>query len=289
MPATRTSSILSALVHGTSAGLSAVAAILLVVAACQFHAMPSALVAVSEPGRHFVLTWAAIFLAACVSSTVGFAFSAIAAAMILHLVPNTIEAVQIMMVASIGIQSYSVVALRQTICWKTCLPFLIGGALTIPVGTYLLLTSSPHIYALIMGSGLAAYGAYMLVRRPFTIGVGGPLANAAVGALGGVTGPLAAFPGAFVTIWCGARGWDKTVQRSIYQPYILVMQLLTLGALTVSTGQSRFDPTLLGYAIPGIAGAFLSMRVFRGMSDSQFNKVVNVALVASGLALMLKG
>jgi uncharacterized membrane protein YfcA len=241
---------------------------------------------VSEPGQHFVLTWAAIFLAACVSSTVGFAFSAIAAAMILHLVPNTIEAVQIMMVASIGIQTYSVVALRQTICWRTCLPFLIGGALTIPVGTYLLLTSSPHIYALIMGIGLAAYGGYMLVRRPFTVRAGGIVANALVGALGGVTGPLAAFPGAFVTIWCGARGWDKTVQRSIYQPYILVMQLLTLGALTVSTGQSRFDPALLGYAVPGIAGAFLGMRVFRGMSDSQFNKVVNVALVLSGLALM---
>jgi uncharacterized protein len=278
--------MLSALVHGTSAGLSAVAAILLVAAACQFHAMPSPLVAVSEPGQHFVLTWAAIFLAACVSSTVGFAFSAIAAAMILHLVPNTVEAVQIMMVASIGIQAYSVVALRQTICWKTCLPFLIGGALTIPVGTYLLLTSSPHIYALIMGVSLAAYGTYMLVRRPFTIRAGGIVANAAVGALGRVTGPLAAFPGAFVTIWCAARGWDKTVQRSIYQPYILVMQLLTLGVLAVSTGQSRFDPALLGYAIPGIAGAFLGMRVFRGMSDSQFNKVVNVALVASGLALM---
>jgi hypothetical protein len=28
------------------------------------------------------------------------------------------------------------------------------------------------------------------------------------------------------------------------------------------------------------------MRVFRGMSDTQFNKVVNVALVASGLALL---
>jgi uncharacterized protein len=279
--------MLSTLAHGTSLGLSAMAAILLVVAACQFHTMPSPLVAVSAPGQHFVLTGAAVFLAACVSSTVGFAFSAIAAAMILHLVPNTIEAVQIMMIASIGIQAYSVLALRQTICWKTCLPFLVGGALTIPVGTYLLLTSSPHIYALILGIGLAAYGAYTLVRRPFTIGVGGPLANAAVGALGGVTGPLAAFPGAFVTIWCGARGWDKTVQRSIYQPYILVMQLLTLGALTVSTGQARFDPALLGYAVPGIAGAFLGMRVFRGMSDSQFNKVVNVALVASGLALVI--
>jgi hypothetical protein len=35
----------------------------------------------------------------------GFAFSAIAAAMIFHLVPDNVQAVQIMMVASIGIFS----------------------------------------------------------------------------------------------------------------------------------------------------------------------------------------
>src|SRR5688500_15654084 len=42
-----------------------------------------------------------IFLAAVISSTVGFAFSAIAGAMILHYVSNGVEAVQIMMIASI--------------------------------------------------------------------------------------------------------------------------------------------------------------------------------------------
>jgi hypothetical protein len=40
----------------------------------------------------------AIFIAATLSSTVGFAFSAIAAAMIFHLVSDAIEALQIMMV-----------------------------------------------------------------------------------------------------------------------------------------------------------------------------------------------
>ena len=40
-----------------------------------------------------------IFLAASLSSIVGFAFSAIAAAMIFHLVSDTVEAVQIMMAA----------------------------------------------------------------------------------------------------------------------------------------------------------------------------------------------
>src|SRR6185295_6373553 len=65
-----------------------------------------------------------IFVAATISSTVGFAFSALAAGMILHFVPDTVEAVQIMMVASIAIQVYSVAGLWRAISWRACAPFL---------------------------------------------------------------------------------------------------------------------------------------------------------------------
>ena len=52
-----------------------------------------------------------LFGAATLSSIVGFAFSAIAGALIFHLVPTGVEAVQIMMFASIGIQGYTVEAM----------------------------------------------------------------------------------------------------------------------------------------------------------------------------------
>src|SRR5512143_1187652 len=75
---------------------------------------------------HQPLSWLGvslvIFVAATISSTVGFAFSAIAAAMIFHLVPDAVEGVQIMMVASIAIQSYSVVGLWRTISLRACAP-----------------------------------------------------------------------------------------------------------------------------------------------------------------------
>jgi hypothetical protein len=69
-----------------------------------------------------IVTAVIIFLAAVVSSTVGFAFSAIAGAMILHYVADGVEAVQIMMIASIGIQAYSVVELSHSIRWYRCAP-----------------------------------------------------------------------------------------------------------------------------------------------------------------------
>jgi uncharacterized protein len=229
-----------------------------------------------------------IFIAASLSSTVGFAFSAIAAAMILHLVSDTVEAVQIMMVASIAIQAYSVAGMWRTISLRACAPFLIGGIATMPAGTYLLLSFRPQAYIFSMGLALALYGAYMLFKQPPSIKTGGVLTDLAVGALGGITGPLAAFPGAFVTIWCGMRGWDKVAQRSVYQPYILILQVLTLGGLSVVSGCSILDGHLIAYALPGIAGAYLGLQVFQKLNDEQFRRLVNLALIFSGIALALK-
>jgi len=229
-----------------------------------------------------------IFAAATLSSTVGFAFSAIAAAMIFHLVSDTVEAVQIMMVASIAIQAYSVAGMWRTISLRACTPFLVGGIATMPAGIYLLLSFRPQAYVFSMGLALALYGAYMLFRQPPSIKAGGVLTDVAVGALGGITGPLAAFPGAFVTIWCGMRGWDKVAQRSVYQPYILILQVLTLGGISVIGGPSGFDEHLIAYALPGVAGAYLGVRVFQKLNDAQFRRLVNLALIVSGIALAMK-
>ena len=67
-----------------------------------------------------------IFFAASLSSTVGFAFSAIAAAMIFYFVSDTVEAVKIMMVASIAIQAYCVAGMWRTISLGiTATPYII--------------------------------------------------------------------------------------------------------------------------------------------------------------------
>ena len=229
-----------------------------------------------------------IFIAASVSSTVGFAFSAIAAAMIFHFVPDHVEAVQIMMAASIALQAYCVASMYRTISLRACAPFLLGGIVTMPAGIYLLLHIRADIYVVCIGLAVALYGTYMLFRPTPHVRRGGTIADLAVGALGGITGPLAAFPGAFLTIWCGMRGWDKVAQRSIYQPYILIMQLLTLGALSLASKRAAVSSEMIMYALPGVAGAWLGLRVFQKLTDVQFHMFVNMALIVSGVALVLK-
>jgi uncharacterized membrane protein YfcA len=231
-----------------------------------------------------------ILLAAMVSSTVGFAFSAIAGAMILHYVPNGVEAVQTMMTASIGIQAYSVAGLWRSIQWSRCAPFMLGGVAALPLGIALLMHLEPRAYALAIGAALVAYGLYMLLRRPVVLkSRERRVADVLVGALGGITGPLAALPGTWLTIWCGLRGWDKVTQRAVYQPYILVMQLVGLGALALVKPQhGALGGAHLAYALPGLAGAVIGLRFFRWMTDAQFQRAIYFALIGSGLALALK-
>jgi hypothetical protein len=78
---------------------------------------------------------------------------------------------------------------------------------------------------------LVVYGGYFLLARPMPPLRTGPFADAWAGCLGGLTGGLAGFPGASVTIWCGLKGWDKARQRAVYQPFILAKQPLTLMAI----------------------------------------------------------
>jgi uncharacterized membrane protein YfcA len=232
---------------------------------------------------------AIIFAAAAISSIVGFAFSAIAGAMILHHVPDSVEAVRIMMIASIGIQAYSVTRLSQAIEWARCAPFILGGFAALPIGIALLLNLQPRTCILAMGAALIVYGLYMLRRRPVLIRSGEHrVLDALIGALGGITGPLAALPGMWTTIWCGMRGWDKSAQRAVYQPYILAMQIAGFGALCLARPPATFNPALLAYALPGLAGAVLGLRVFHALSDAQFQRLINLALVASGVVLALR-
>lgn len=229
-----------------------------------------------------------IFLGSMLSSTVGFAYSALVGAAIFHVVPDPVVAVEVMMISSIALQLYSVAALWRQISWARCLPFLIGGLLTTPVGLYLLLHLPAGHYINGVGVALVFYGAYMLFRPDVRIKERGRWSNFAIGMLGGITGPMAAFPGMFITIWCSLMDWNKTTQRAVFQPYILVMQIVSLSALLWLHDLSLSGVQLALYAGPAVAGACIGLCIFRKLSDGQFQRLVIVALIGSGVALAFK-
>jgi uncharacterized membrane protein YfcA len=229
-----------------------------------------------------------IFGCSTISSVAGFAFSAIAGPLLLHMLSEPVMAVRIMLIASISVQAYSVWALRRFIIIREVLPYFMGGVTTAVPGVYLLLNAPTRIYLLALGGLLTAYGMYSFLRPSVSLKNNSLAGRALVGALGGITGATAAFPGAFITIWCAAQGWEKRRQRAIYQPFILGMQVLILSILAAFKPHMMLRPDLLLYSIPALIGSYLGFSAFKLLSTEQFNKVVSVFLLISGIAISLK-
>lgn len=229
----------------------------------------------------------AIFVASAVSSIAGFAFSAVCGAMLFHLSADPVQIVQIMIVCSIANQTAMVWSLKRTIQWRQLAIFLIGGALGLPVGIAVLLKLDRHVYTHVLGGFLVLYGGYMIARKPLVVRRQSVAFDVLAGFLGGITGGAAGFPGAFVTIWCGFKGWNKERQRAMFQPFILIMQVAALVAISMmrrSSGKMGFAPANLLCIPAALLGTTVGMTLYKRLSDNHFARAVNLLMIVSGIS-----
>ncbi|HEY0185017.1 MAG TPA: sulfite exporter TauE/SafE family protein [Rhodopila sp.] len=238
-------------------------------------------------GLQAELAVAAVGVAAAISSIAGFAFSAIGGAMLFHLSADNVQVVQIMVTCSIANQVAMTWASYRDIRWRELSVYLAGGGLGLIAGVWLLLHVAHARYAPGFGVFLSLYGTYMLVRKPVVVRRQHPAIDFAVGFLGGVTGGASGFPGAFITIWCGMKGWDKARQRAVFQPFILIMQVAALVGISMArsrTGGPGFSGSTLLFVPGSLIGTLLGLSLYRRLSDSQFARFVNILLIASGVS-----
>jgi uncharacterized membrane protein YfcA len=237
-----------------------------------------------------VWAMAAVFVAALTSSIAGFAFSAICGAMLFHLLADPLQVVKIMMLCSVAGQALMVWSLRGDIRWRELAPFLVGAAAGLPLGVHVLLNSRPGLYLQVIGGLLLLYAVYMILRRPLVVQRQHVAWDGLAGFLGGVTGGAAAFPGAFVTIWCSFKGFSKERQRGLYQPFILIVQvaaLALLSALPADIPARHFDFSGVEYLPAMLIGSAWGMACFKGLNDRQFARIVNLLLALSGLSFLV--
>jgi uncharacterized membrane protein YfcA len=230
---------------------------------------------------------ATAFAASLASGLAGFAFALVANGAFLQILPPT-TAVPVVLAGSVIAQLFSVFALRESVSWPRLWPFLLGGAIGIPLGAWALLAIDPTAFRIVVGVILVAYSVYALLAHPPMVRGGGRLADGAIGWVGGVMGGLAALSGAVPTIWCQLRGWTKAEQRGVYQPFIVVMQLAALAALYVGGGIDRATVPVMALTLPAILiGTFVGLRLYARVNDRQFRLIVLLLLLASGVALLL--
>ena len=236
----------------------------------------------------WILISTGIFAGAIVSGLVGFAFSAVAGSILLHLLAPA-EAIPLMMACSTVTQVVSLVTLRGTVKWNGNLLLIASGMIGIFPALYLLGHVETEAFRFGFGIFLALYAGYMLFR-PAMAGRNiepGYVRQFAVGFGGGLIGGLTAMPGALPTMWCDRRGLSKERQRAIVQPYITTLQIF---ALTVMASRGGLSPDLalqLVLYLPALAaGAWLGVVIFRRINHALFRRVVLALLLVSGLVLI---
>jgi uncharacterized membrane protein YfcA len=232
---------------------------------------------------------AAAFSGALVSGLAGFAFSAVAGAILLHALPP-MEAVPLMMACSVGVQAANLWALRKNIQWKGCLFLIIGGLVGIPIAVGILQRVDTQSFRLGFGVALAIYAAYALFRPTLTYlhHANSRSRHALIGFGGGLIGGLTAMPGALPTIWCDMRGMSKNEQRGLVQPFIAAMQIFALSLMLSRHSLSSTFLIDLAISLPALAaGAVLGIVMFRRVNEIAFRRIVLVVLLFSGLSLAI--
>lgn len=257
--------------------------------------------AVAAPGfrlPQFLALAAILFTAGFMSGLTGFAFSAIGSAILLLIQP--VLAVPLLQGLSAVNQMLSVGQLRQQMP-KTARewwpygpgPCIAGGLLGVPVGIWVLNNLPAKNLMLIFGGMLTLYALYSLLK-PAELKLencNGAKSGLLVGALGGVIGGFTAFPGMTVVVWTGLRDLPKAATRTIVQPFILSLQIVSLitnGILHPHNFGVRFW-TLLAMTIPVVLpGTLGGVLTYRRISEVNFKRFCFFLLLTAGAGLMLK-
>ena len=127
-------------------------------------------------------------------------------------------------------------------------------------------TMASSTYVIVAGCFLIGYGAYTLFVRTPRLPELPPAFDTIIGLLSGLFGGMLAFPSVLVVIWTGCKGIDPQAQRAIYQPFILLMQIVAIAALMILAqthpGSSHFVVTDLLYMPVALLGTSIGLGLF---------------------------
>lgn len=185
-------------------------------------------------------------------------------------------------------QVIAAVTVRRGFDLQRLTPFVLGGLLGIPLGMLLLPQVDVQVFKAFLGTLLAIWCPAMLFSAQLPrITHGGRIADALVGTGGGIMGALGGFTGVLPTLWCTLRGMDKDTQRAIVQNFNLAMLLVTFATYVATDIITTATLPYLAIVAPAmLIPSLLGARLYIGISEATFRKVVLGLLTCTGVALL---
>jgi len=229
----------------------------------------------------------ATFMGAVTTGVAGFAMGLVVSGVWLHIL-TPIQTATLMVGYGLLVQGYGVWKLRHALSWRKVAPFVIGGAIGVPIGAMLLVHIDPAHLRTGVGLLLVLYGIYGLARPALKPVQGGIPADIGIGFLNGLLGGLTGLVGIVVVIWCQLRGWPKDVQRTVFQPVIITAGAMSAVWLSVGGAVTADTVELFLLGLPMLlAGTWLGMRLYGRLDEASFRKIILNLLLFSGIFLVI--
>ncbi|MFN3655994.1 MAG: sulfite exporter TauE/SafE family protein [Pseudolabrys sp.] len=230
----------------------------------------------------------ATFLGGFTSGLTGFAAGLVVSGIWLHIITPLQTAV---LIAAFGMvnQAYGIWKVRRALQWRRILPFVIGGAVGVPLGAYLVTYLNPLHVRTGVGGVLIAYSIYNLARPSLPPIKSGPAADGVVGVFNGLLGGLTGLGGVISTIWCQLGGGPKDAQRAIFQPVLFLTMTMTTATFAASGHLIHAEILrLFVLGLPALlVGLWAGVTLYGKLDDAAFRKAILVLLLISGLSLAL--
>jgi uncharacterized protein len=218
----------------------------------------------------------------------GFAFGMVAMSIWVWGVEPRVAAVMTVMGGLSGqlLQAFTV---RRGLRLAALAPFLAGAGVGVPLGVAALPHLNAAMFKLTLGIILVVCCPAMLLAHKLPrLTFGGRVGDGVAGAVGGLMGGIGGFPGVVPTLWCTLRGFDKELQRTVVQNFNLAALAATMAVYVASGAVTRDMLPLFAVVVPAlIVPSLLGARVYVGLSELAFRRVVLTLLSGAGVAMIV--
>lgn len=230
-------------------------------------------------------------IAALCASIAGFAFVLVGAALLLQFLSPALVA-PVLVIGSLIVQGIGTWSVRAEIPWPRLGLYLGTATLGLPLGLAFLTLGPARWIVAFVGVLLVLYAGYTLARialgmAPASI-ASSTRSDAAVGFACGILGGIGGYVGALLGMWADATGMAPRDTRALMQPFIAMMQALTILGLAFTGFFTREALWLTATAVPSLLlGTWLGLRFGRTLPAKGFRLLLLSLLLASGIFLLL--
>jgi uncharacterized membrane protein YfcA len=229
------------------------------------------------------------FVGGITTGLAGFAMGLVVSGVWLHILTPA-QTATLIVIYGLFVQGHGVWKFRRTLNLRRVVPLIIGGAIGVPIGVWLLARLDPAYVRHAVGVLLVVYSLYGMLQPKLAPIRPGHAADTAVGFANGVLGGLTGLTGPIVVIWCQLTGVPYDMQRAIFQPVILAAFVIAIVGLGI--GGDLTSEVLALFAlgvVPTVAGIWLGVQLYGRLDEAGFRRVILILLFLSGIMLLVPG